>query len=223
VSSKLAIAADSQRERTWMPGNRPEGGREWLIDVTLDLCTRHGYDAVTIDQIAANADVTRSEFARHFATKDAVLTSIVDDLLDATAAALGDVKADRGPEHALLIATIEVLGAIIDGRGVITLERMLAMGRVVTGTPHLQKQASAARKRVLTQALADRLGVRPQHRRVQRAAMMWSAIAAGAYVGQLHMPPNYDPRNDDLLTERMIANLSSTFAEVMGEAPWPQG
>jgi AcrR family transcriptional regulator len=205
-----------------MPGDWHGDGRDRLVDATLDLCTRRGYDAVTVDQIAATAEVTQSEFARYFATKDAVIMSVVDDLLHATATALGDVKADLAPEHALLIATIEVLGAIIEGRGVITLDRMLAMGRIVTATSHLQKQASAARKRVLTQALADRMGFGSQDRRVQRAVTMWSAIAAGAYIGQLHMPPNYDPRKDDLLPERMIANLADTFAEVMGEAPWQQ-
>jgi AcrR family transcriptional regulator len=205
-----------------MSDDRQKKCRERLVDVTLDLCTDQGYDAATVDQIAAAADVTRSEFERYFATKDAVIMSIVDDLLHATATALKDVKADIAPEHALLIATIEVLGAIIDGRGVITLHRMLAMARIVTGTSHLQKQASAARRRVLSQALADRMGVGSQDRRVQRAATMWSAIAAGAYIGQLHMPPHYDPRNDDLLPQRMIASLSDTFAEVMGEAPWQQ-
>jgi AcrR family transcriptional regulator len=205
-----------------MSDDRQKKCRERLVDVTLDLCTDQGYDAATVDQIAAAADVTRSEFERYFATKDAVIMSIVDDLLHATAIALRDVKADIAPEHALLIATIEVLGAIIDGRGVITLHRMLAVARIVTGTSHLQKQASAARRRVLSQALADRMGVGSQDRRVQRAATMWSAIAAGAYIGQLHMPPHYDPRNDDLLPQRMIASLSDTFAEVMGEAPWQQ-
>jgi len=205
-----------------MSDDRQKKCRERLVDVTLDLCTDQGYDAATVDQIAAAADVTRSEFERYFATKDAVIMSIVDDLLHATATALRDVTADIAPEHALLIATIEVLGAIIDGRGVITLHRMLATGRIVTGTSHLQKQASAARRRVLSQALADRMGVGSQDRRVQRAATMWSAIAAGAYIGQLHMPPHYDPRNDDLLPQRMIASLSDTFAEVMGEAPWQQ-
>jgi AcrR family transcriptional regulator len=205
-----------------MSDDRQKKCRELLVDVTLDLCTDQGYDAATVDQIAAAADVTRSEFERYFATKDAVIMSIVDDLLHATATALKDVKADIAPEHALLIATIEVLGAIIDGRGVITLHRMLAVARIVTGTSHLQKQASAARRRVLSQALADRMGVGSQDRRVQRAATMWSAIAAGACIGQLHMPPHYDPRNDDLLPQRMIASLSDTFAEVMGEAPWQQ-
>jgi hypothetical protein len=75
---------------------------------------------------------------------------------------------------------------------------------------------------VLAQALADRMGVGLGDRRVQRAATKWSAIVAGAYIDQLHMPSNYDPQQDDSLPERMIANLSETFAEVMGEAPWQQ-
>jgi AcrR family transcriptional regulator len=205
-----------------MPGDRDDDCREQLVDTTLELCMSQGYDATTVDQIAAAADVTPADFERHFATKDAAIMSVVDDMLQATAAALHDVRADVDPEHALLIATIELLGAIIDGRGVITRDRMLAMGRVVTSTSHLQQQASAVRKRVLTQALAGRMGFDSQDRRVQRAATMWSAIATGAYIGQLHMPPNYDPRQDDWLSERMVANLSETFAEVMGEAPWQE-
>jgi AcrR family transcriptional regulator len=188
----------------------------------LDLCTGQGYDATTVDQIAAAADVTPSDFARHFATKDAVIMSIFDDLLHATVTALQDVKTDIGPEHALLIATIEVHRAIIEGRGVITRDRMLAIALIVISTSDLQKQASAARKRVLTQALADRMGVGSGDRRVQRAVATWSAIATGAYIGQLHTPANYDPRHGDWLSERMITNLSQTFAEVMGEAPWQQ-
>jgi AcrR family transcriptional regulator len=205
-----------------MPGDRDEDCRERLVDVTLDLCMSQGYDATTVDQIVVAVDATQADFERHFATKDAAIMSVVDDLPQATAAALGDVKADVDPEHALLIATIELLAAIIDGRGVIPRDRMLAMGRVVTSTSHLQQQASAVRKRVLTQALAGRMGFDSQDRRVQRAVTIWSAIAAGAYIGQLHMPPNYDPRQDDWLSERMVANLSETFAEVMGEAPWQE-
>lgn len=205
-----------------MPGDRQGDCRERLIDATLDLCTSEGYDAATVDQIAAAAGVTPSDFARYFATKDAVIMSIVDDLLHATAAALGDVKSDIEPEHALLIATIDVLGGIVDGRGVIPRDRMLAIGPILSSIPHLQQQASTARKRVLTQALADRMGFDSQDLRVQRAVKMWSAIVAGAYIGQLHMPSNYDPRRDGLLSQRMIANLSETFAEVMDEAPWQQ-
>ena len=193
--------------------------REQLIDAALSLCTRCGYEAAAIDQMAAGAGVTPSDFARYFATKDAVVMSVVEDLLHATAAALRDVEADVSPEQALLDATTEVLTAIIDGRGVITRDRMLAMAQIVTANPNLRKQASLARKRVLAQALADRMGVAPGNRRVRQAVTMWSAIAAGAYLGRRSMAEHYDPRQDDQLIERMVGELAATFADVMGDRP----
>ena len=87
------------------------------------------------------------EFARFFASKDA---------------------AAAAPEQALLIAATEVLIAITHGRGVISRDRMLAMAEIVTAHPNLRKQASSTRKRVLTQALADRLGVAAENRRAPR-------------------------------------------------------
>ena len=196
--------------------------RDRLIDATLNLGTRCGYEATTVDQIAAEAGLTPDHFARYFATKDAVLMSIVDDLLQATAVALRRVNAAASPEEALLTATTAVLTAIIEGRGVITRHRMLAMAQIITAHPNLRRQASLARKRVLAQALGDRMGVDAANRRVRRAVTMWSAIAAGAYLGRRSSWTDYDPRQDDRLSERMIAQLTGTFGEVMGQTPSEQ-
>jgi hypothetical protein len=145
--------------------------------------------------------------------------SIVEDLLQATVAALTNVEAAAGPEQALLIATTEVLTAITHGRGVISRDRMLAMAEIVTAHPNLRKQASSTRKRVLTQALADRLGVAAENRRARHAVTMWSAIAAGACLGRHTMAAHYDPGQDDQLEQRMITELAAGFTEVMGKAP----
>jgi len=193
--------------------------RERLIDATLSLCIRCGYEATSVDQIAATADVSPDDFARYFASKDEVLLSIVEDLLQASVDALGDVEAVIDPEHALLIASTKVVTRIIDGCGVITRDRMLAWAQVVIAHPDLRQQMSLARKRVMTQALADRLGVDGEDRRVHQAVTRWSAIAAGAYLGGDSMGEHYDPRTDDQLLERMIAELSATFADVMGDNP----
>lgn len=195
--------------------------RERLIDATLSLCTRCGYEATSVDQIAAAADVTPDEFARYFTSKDAVLVSLIEDLLHASVAALRDVEPDTGPEHALLIATTKVVSRVIDGRGVITRERFLAVGPVITAHLNLRQQVSLARRRILTGALADRLGVAQEDRRVHQAVTRWSAIAAGAHLAGSSMADHYDPRTDDQLIERMIAELSAGFADVMGEAPQP--
>lgn len=193
--------------------------RERVIDATLSLCNRCGYEATSVDQIAAAADVSPHDFARHFASKDAVLLSIVEDLLQAAADALGDVEPDTGPEHALFVATTKAVSRVIDGRGVITRDRFLAVAQVFTAHPNLRQQVSLARKRILTGALADRLGVAEDDRHVHQAVTRWSAIMAGAYVVGGSMADHYDPRTDDQLIERMIAELSATFADVMGDNP----
>jgi AcrR family transcriptional regulator len=191
--------------------------RERLIDATLSLCSRWGYEAMSVDQIAAAADVSSDDFARYFASKDAVLVSIIEDLLRASADALGDVEPDAGPEQALLIATTKVASRVIDGRGVITRDRMLAVAQVIIAHPDLRQQVSLARKRIMTEALADRLGVTAEDRRVHQAVTRWSAIAAGAYLVGGSMADHYDPRTDDQLIERVTAELSATFADVMGD------
>jgi AcrR family transcriptional regulator len=195
--------------------------RERLIEATLDLCMRCGYETTTIDDIAAAAEVAPPEFARHFATKDAVVMCVVEDLLHATGAALRHVDAAVSPEQALLIASTEVITAITEGRGVITRDRMLAMAEIVTANSSLRKQAALIRKRELTQALAERMGVAAENRRVRHAVTMWSAIAAGAYLAAGSMGEHYDPRQDDQLKERGIAELTASFADVMGDDPPP--
>jgi AcrR family transcriptional regulator len=196
--------------------------RDRLIGATLNLCTGRGYEATTVDQIAAAAGLTPRDFARYFATKDAVLMSIVDDVLEATAVALRSVDAAASPEQALLIATTAVLTAIIEGRGVITRARMHAIAPIIGAQPNLRRQASLARKRVLAPAVADRMGLGAENPRVRRAVSMWSAIAAIAEVGSRSMTAYDDLRQDDRLSERVAAQLAAIFAEVMGKAPWEQ-
>lgn len=193
--------------------------RERLIEATLSLCVERGYEATTIEQIAAAAGVTPVELSRYFATKNAVLMSIVEDLLTSTVAALGQVDQAATPEQALLLATTEVVTAIIDGYGVISRDRMLSLSQIVTAYPALRRQASSIRKRVLSQALADRLGVPAEGRRVRQAVTMWSAIATGAYVARSTMGAHYDPSQDAHLEQRVITELNASYTEVMGKAP----
>jgi AcrR family transcriptional regulator len=206
-------------EICYVPSVVLQDSRERLIDATLSLCISCGYEATTVDEIAAAAQVAPSDFARHFATKDAVLMCIVEDLVNATGSALRHVDAAVRPEQALLIATTEVITAITEGRGVITCDRMLAMAEVVTANANLRRQASLTRKRVLTQALADRMGVAADNRRVRHAVTRWSAIASGAYLNAGSMGEHYDPRQDDQLQERGIAELTASFSDVMGDDP----
>jgi AcrR family transcriptional regulator len=188
-----------------------------LIDATLDLCVRCGYERTTLEQIAAAAEVTPQEFMRDFETKDAALMAVIDVLLEAAAAALSHVDVAASPEHALLAAHTEVVLAITDGRGVVTRDRFIAIAQIFSAHPSLRKQASLARKRILTPALADRMGVAAEDRRVHQAVTVWSAIAGSAYLDGQGVAANFE--RDDHLGRRMIAELDATFAEIMGGGP----
>jgi AcrR family transcriptional regulator len=105
--------------------------REKLIDVALDLCMRRGYHATTVEQIAAAAGVTPDTFGRYFASKEAVILSVNEDILHAAAAALEGVPPNTNPLEALLIAHSKNLEAITNGVGVITRERLRMMAHIL--------------------------------------------------------------------------------------------
>jgi len=78
----------------------PEERREELLDVALQLCRTHGYEAMNVAQITEAAQVAKGTFYHYFATKDAMLEQLVrrfgdalfDHLSDAAVAGSG---ADR--------------------------------------------------------------------------------------------------------------------------------
>jgi AcrR family transcriptional regulator len=205
----------SSAEKSWPP----DDSRERLIAAALELCTHQGYYATTIDQVAAKASVSLADVAGYFATTEDVLMSIVNELSEATAVALKDVESDLDPERALLRATTAALTAVVEGRAAVSWDRLVAMARIVISTRNLQRRVSATRKRVLTQPLADWMGVDPRNRRLQHALTMWSAVTASAYVAVLGVPNGYESESDVHLRRRMITNLSESFGDVMGEDP----
>lgn len=59
----------------------PTSTRNRLIAAAFDLFEQQGYDATTVDDIAARADTSRSTFFRHFRGKDDVVLPDHDALL----------------------------------------------------------------------------------------------------------------------------------------------
>jgi len=194
--------------------------REKLIDAALDLCTRQRYEATTIDQIAAAAGVTSPAAARCFATKDAITMSIAGDFA-AAATALAHTPQQTGPEEALLAANTTVIADITNGVGVITRERLQALAHIVTASPELEKKASALLKQLLSVALAERMGVGPEDRRVRFAVTICAAVIAGAYNGERDVRARIDPATDGRVPELMVERLNDSFTQVTGREPPP--
>lgn len=71
------------------PGRPRSSSRAALEDAATELFLESGYQATTVEDIAARAGVSRATFFNYFPAKSAVLWVKVDDALDALEHALG--------------------------------------------------------------------------------------------------------------------------------------
>lgn len=77
----------------------PEVRREELLDIALELCRTHGFEAMNVEQVTQAAGVAKGTFYHYFASKDALLEQLVRRF--------GDALFD----HLSAAATTEGLGA----------------------------------------------------------------------------------------------------------------
>jgi len=180
--------------------------RAALINAALQLFERHGFEATTIDEIAAAADVSPRTFFRYFATKEEV--------------ALGD---DLGPEILGLLAArpagepmLESARHVVaDSLVLVTAEdreALLARLRIVYRTPSLRARRweyQLEMGRVSGAALAERRGLPPDDlgSRVTAAAI-FTAIEVAMDRWQEH-----DGREDlGAAIDAAIGHLATAFA-----------
>ena len=130
------VAGDSVRAGAAPPrarGNRKEQTRASLTDAALRLFVEQGYDATTVDEIAAAAGVGQRTFFHHFATKEGVLFAGYDERFeDATRAFRAGVAAGSLWDG-LRAATMALVDAIESQR-----ELFLVRNRLYAATPALR-------------------------------------------------------------------------------------
>jgi AcrR family transcriptional regulator len=155
--------------------------RETLINAAVQLCLEQGYESTTVEQIAAIADVSPRTFSRYFATKDAVMMTLLEDLVDAVAVELATVPADVPVLEALRFAHVTVLGKVRSGAVAgLSTDSIVLMLKIVNSTPALKVAATALGPHPTAVALAKRLGVDLTDRKLQLVLAIWSAIIVTA-------------------------------------------
>jgi len=185
--------------------------RALLIDSAIELCDRQGFERTTVDQIAAIAEVSPRTFSRYFATKDAVILALIDQVVDAVAAELARQPSDLSDLQALLAAHVTAFkNTTFAAPGGLTTERLLATARIVTSSPALRQAVSDFRADATRIALAERMGVRCDDRRLQLVGTLWSTIIMTALA-------DFGPATDweNVGVEAMIACLEETYAQFM--------
>lgn len=179
-----------------------------LIDAAIELSKRQGFDRTTVEQIAAVADVSPRTFSRYFETKEAVILALVDEIVEAMAAQLLRQPPELSELDALRGAYIETIQetkcAPPDG---LTTDRMMTTAQIVHSSTDLLT-SSANRRVAMTAALAARMGVGIEDRKVHLAIAVWSAIAVMAVA-------DYGPDTDwrAVTIDMIIARIDDTFAQ----------
>jgi AcrR family transcriptional regulator len=151
-----------------------------LVGAAIELSRKHGYVNTTIDQIAAAVDVSPRTFSRYFATKEAAILSVIEDMAETALVHLGDVDPQVGSLDALVDAHQAMLDDVHGGRHVVT-PSLLAGALVVIGeSPVLRPLALGLTPEGLLNEVARRMGVGPDDRAPWLVMRVWLSILSCA-------------------------------------------
>jgi len=156
-------------------GLRARKRRETLERITqagIRLFLDRGYEATTLDDIAAAAAISRRTFFHYFKSKDDILISLQSGMGTMIADAIRKAPLDKQPIEVVRDAVVEVCAAVPP-------DDMLAIDRLMRSSETVQtrKQASyVEHERVLLAALQERW---PQSER-EPALQLVAMIAMGA-------------------------------------------
>lgn len=150
----MAESATSKRER------KKQATHLAITEAAWELFADHGYDATTVDDIAAAAEVSQRTFFRYFDSKEAVLFGAWRDEFDELARRMRERPVGEPPMAAMHEALISLAGYYKRQRAV-----RIHRARLVATSPNVgryqQVTISPAFQAMLTDALAHRLGVDP--------------------------------------------------------------
>jgi AcrR family transcriptional regulator len=183
--------------------------RTTLINAAVELCDRQGFENTTVDQIAAVAEVSPRTFSRYFATKEAVVLAVIDDVIEIVAAELRRQPAGISHLEAIFRSHVSAFNGTkttpVTG---LTEERLLAVARIVTSSETLIHASTRFRLDAVHAALVDRMGTAPEDRRLQLVAAVWGAIVTSALAD---VGPGVDW--DTMTVDAILSRIEEAYAQ----------
>jgi AcrR family transcriptional regulator len=194
--AKLAVATSPPglRER------KRQQTRERLTRAAMALFLERGFEATTLDDIAAAADVSRRSFFHYFASKEDVVFAWHEEISAALVAAV----AARPRDESMLAAAENAISAMARQ---IEPNEAIAMARLKRDNPALQARDQVKYER-LERAMADALAKRAGHKAEKLQARLVAMIATGA------MRIGGELWADEGARERPEALVKQTFAAI---------
>jgi AcrR family transcriptional regulator len=107
--------------------------RRQLVEAALEAFLDNGFDETTIDDIVAEAMVSRRTFFRYFDSKDAVVLAWLDDGCSAVVAAFEKRPVREPPLVAMRHAFVEAMAYYEDDR-----PHFLSIERLIAATPPIR-------------------------------------------------------------------------------------
>ncbi|AHH97818.1 TetR family transcriptional regulator [Kutzneria viridogrisea] len=142
--------------------------RAALVDAALDLFERKGFEATTVEEIAAAAEVSPRTFFRYFTAKEGAVLAVQEEEYQAL---LTELATRPGDLRGALLAVVDRGGQ--DGRS-------RRVQELVAATPALRATSldrSAAQERELAEQLVPRSATEQERLRARLAvAVTFSAI-----------------------------------------------
>lgn len=146
--------------------------RERLTRVAMELFLARGFEATTLDDIAAAADISRRSFFHYFASKEDLVLAWQDGSTDAMIAAIAARPAD---EPMLTAAENAILAMARQFKP----DEALAMARLKRETPALRAREPAKYEK-MERAMAAALAARTSDPAEQLRARLVAMITTGA-------------------------------------------
>src|SRR6202048_2688480 len=145
--------------------------RERLTRMAMALFLERGFEATTLDDIAAAADISRRSFFHYFASKEDVVFAWQEEI---TAALIAAVAA-RPVNESMLAAAENAISAMVRQ---LKPGEAIAMARLKRDNPALQARDQVKYEK-LERALAEALGKRAGHKTGERQGRLGAQMGAG--------------------------------------------
>jgi TetR/AcrR family transcriptional regulator, regulator of mycofactocin system len=192
------------------PGRRRATSRTELEQVAFALFTSRGFDATTVDDIAAAAGIGRRTFFRYFPSKNDVPWGAFEDELERMRVRLKACPPQVPLMDAIRLALID-FNRVAPAQVPLHRRRMELILRVPTLLAHSTLRFAAWRA-VVAEFVAERTGRRPDDLAPQAIAHAVLGVAVAAYEQWLD-----DPAADlGTLLDDAMRELAASFAPALG-------
>ena len=177
-----------------------------LTEAAMKLFLTKGYEATTLDDIAAAAEISRRSFFHYFASKEDVVVAWQDRSADAMTTAIGERPAEESmitaAENAILTMTRDL-----------NPEDAIAIARLKKETPALRAREQVKYEK-MERAMAEALAARASDKAGQTRARLVAMITTGAIrIASENWLSQGAREKPEVLVRRMFADIRAALDE----------